>query len=168
VKIRTVYIEENKSSHFRAVRDSWRIYKLILGHFFKYTASSLLSSVVDEGLFLLLTWALSKPLSGFALKAVPVLVARVTSSLLNFYMNRKLVFKSNLSHGTSLRRYFILALAVALGQMVLTFVICTLFRIQEHQLVAQGIVYAVVMTILFAFSFLAQQRWVFACKKAED
>lgn len=34
VKIRTVYIEENKSSHFHVVRDSWRIYKLILAHFF--------------------------------------------------------------------------------------------------------------------------------------
>lgn len=35
VKIRTVYIEENKSSHFRVLRDSWRIYKLILAHFFR-------------------------------------------------------------------------------------------------------------------------------------
>ena len=34
VKIRTVYIEENKSSHFRVIRDSWKIYKLILAHFF--------------------------------------------------------------------------------------------------------------------------------------
>lgn len=34
VKIRTVYIEENKSSHFHWFRDSWRIYKLILAHFF--------------------------------------------------------------------------------------------------------------------------------------
>ena len=34
VKIRTVYIEENKSSHFRVIHDSWRIYKLILAHFF--------------------------------------------------------------------------------------------------------------------------------------
>ena len=165
VKIRTVYIEENKSSHFRAIRDSWRIYKLILAHFFKYTASSLLSSVVDEGLFLLLTWALAKPLSGFALKAVPVVVARVVSSLLNFYMNHKLVFRSKVSHGTSLGRYFILAVGIAIGQMVLTYGICTLFHIQEHQLAAQGIVYAVVMSLLFAVSFLAQQRWVFAEKK---
>ena len=50
VKIRTVYIEENKSSHFRVVRDSWRIYKLILGHFFKYTFSSVLSAVVELAL----------------------------------------------------------------------------------------------------------------------
>ena len=167
VKIRTVYIEENKSSHFRAVRDSWRIYKLILAHFFKYTASSLLSSVVDEGLFLLLTWALAKPLSGFALKAVPVLVARIVSSLLNFYMNHRLVFRSRVSKTTSLGRYFVLALGVALGQMLLTYGACTLLKIQEHQLAAQGIVYAAVMMVLFTFSFLAQQRWVFAHKKAD-
>ena len=125
VKIRTVYIEENKSSHFRAVRDSWRIYKLILAHFFKFAASSLLSSVVDEGLFLLLTWALTGVLTGFAFKAVPVLVARVLSSLLNFYMNKQLVFKSKLSHGTSLWRYFLLAVGIGLGQMLLTYGVCT-------------------------------------------
>ena len=34
VKIRTVYIEENQSSHFRVIRDSWKIYKLILAYFF--------------------------------------------------------------------------------------------------------------------------------------
>ena len=162
VKIRTVYIEENKSSHFRAVRDSWRIYKLILAHFFKFTASSLFSALVDEGLFLLLTWALAKPLSGFALKAVPVLVARVISSLVNFYTNRQLVFKSKMSQGTSLRRYCILAVGIALGQMLLTYGICTLLQIQEHQLGAQGIVYALVMTVLFFVSFGFQQRWVFA------
>ena len=54
VKIRTVYIEENKSSHFRVIHDSWRIYKLILAHFFRYTISSLISAVVDTASFSLL------------------------------------------------------------------------------------------------------------------
>ena len=165
VKILTVYIEENKSSHFRAVRDSWRIYRLILAHFFKYTASSLVSALVDEGLFLLLTWALAKPLSGFALKAVPVAAARVVSSLLNYYLNHKLVFRSRVAKTTSLGRYSLLAVGICLGQMVLTHGICLLFRIGEQQLVAQGVVYALVMTLLFGVSFLAQQRWVFANKK---
>ena len=44
VKIETVYIEENKSSHFRVVRDSIRIYALIL----KYLVSSVGSAVLDE------------------------------------------------------------------------------------------------------------------------
>lgn len=166
VKIRTLYLEENKSSHFRAVRDSWRIYKLILAHFFRFTASSLFSALVDEGLFLLLTWALTGVLTGFALKAVPVLGARVISSLCNFYLNKRLVFQSSMAAGTSLRRYFLLAVAVGLGQMLLTFGVCTLFQIQDHQLFAQGIVYAAVMAVLFMVSFVTQQRWVFATKRA--
>ena len=49
VKIRTVYIEENASSHFHPIRDSWRIYKLILAHFFRYTLRSITSAIVDTG-----------------------------------------------------------------------------------------------------------------------
>jgi len=89
VKIRTVYIEENKSSHFRVIHDSWRIYKLILAHFFRYTLSSLASAVVDTLGYSLLSWVL--PLSGFALTAAAGVIARVVSSLLNFFMNQRLV-----------------------------------------------------------------------------
>ena len=35
VTIETVYLEENKSSHFHPFRDSWRIYSLIFGSLFK-------------------------------------------------------------------------------------------------------------------------------------
>lgn len=47
VKIRTIYLDDNRGSHFHTVRDSWRIYKLILARFFRYTLSSLLCAVVD-------------------------------------------------------------------------------------------------------------------------
>ena len=68
-KIRTVYIEENKSSHFRTFVDSWRIYKLILAHFFRYTVNSIVCAAVDTGLFTLFTALLKKTLEGFALTA---------------------------------------------------------------------------------------------------
>ena len=63
-KIRTVYIEENKSSHFRTFVDSWRIYKLILAHFFRYTVNSIVCAAVDTGLFTLFTALLKKALEG--------------------------------------------------------------------------------------------------------
>ena len=85
VKIRTVYIEENKSSHFRVIHDSWRIYKLILAHFFRYTVSSLVSAVVDTGAYAFLSWLLRSTLNGFALTAAAGVIARVVSSLLNFF-----------------------------------------------------------------------------------
>ena len=164
VKIRTVYIEENKSSHFHPIRDSWRIYKLILSHFFKYTASSLFSSVLDTGLYVLLAWALHGLLNDPWLTIFSVAVARVVSSLANFFMNQKLVFNSKLATGKSLVRYFVLAIVIFIAQLVLTYGVYLLFAIQETQIITRGIVYVAVMTALFFVSFLAQQRWVFSNK----
>lgn len=166
VKIRTVYIEENKSSHFRAVRDSWRIYKLILNHFFKYTASSLISSVIDEGIFLLMTYSLQHVLRGIALTAVPVVTARVISSWINFLINQKVVFQSEGATARKAFRYFITAIPLLLAQLLLTYGVYSLFHISEHQVLLRGVIYAIVMTVLFFLNFFVQQKWVFKNKKA--
>ena len=167
VKIRTVYIEENKSSHFRAVRDSWRIYKLILAYFFKYTLSSLLSAAVDEGLFTLLSWLLGGCLSGLALTAVPTVTARAASSLLNFFMNKKVVFHSQASTGKALLRYYALAVPILLLQLGLTHGLYLLFSIDAGRVGLRALIYGTVMAALFLLSYLAQQRWVFAASEKE-
>ena len=168
IKIRTVYIEENKSSHFRMFRDSWRIYKLILAHFFKFTISSLLSSVVDEGVFLLLSASLYGVLDGLALDAVSIVVARVISSILNFYMNMKLVFHSREKTGKALFKYISLAVPQLAAQLLLTHGIIVLFGVGEHETWIRGIIYAAVMTALFFASFAIQQRWVFTAKNKKE
>lgn len=167
VKIRTVYIEENKSSHFRAVRDSWRIYKLILAHFFRYTLSSLLSAVVDEGLFTLLSWLLQNSLTGLLLTAVPTVAARVVSSLLNFFLNKKVVFHSQVGTGKAMLRYYALAVPMLLAQLGLTHGVYLLFSISGSQTVLRAVIYAIVMVVLYFASFMIQQRWVFAGRKKE-
>jgi len=161
VKIRTVYIEENKSSHFRAVRDSWRIYKLILAHFFRYTFSSLASALIDEGLFTVLSWILAGTLSGMALTAVPAAIARLASSLFNFSVNKKVVFHNNGSTGRALLRYYCLAVPTAIAQILLTHRVYLLFGIPAGKTFLRALIYAVVMTVLFIVTFLIQQRWVF-------
>ena len=165
VKIRTVYIEENKSSHFRAVRDSWRIYKLILRHFFLYGISSVLSAIVDAGLFTLLTNLLSGVLTGSLLTFIPTAIARIISSLMNFYMNKKVVFNSSMSTGKAMLRYFMLAVPQAIVQMLLTDGLIYVLRITPEQTFIRFLIYGFVMCFLFIFSFLIQQRWVFAGKK---
>lgn len=167
VKIRTVYIEENKSSHFRAVRDSWRIYKLILAHFFRYTLSSLASALVDEGLFTLLSWLLRNSLTGLLLTAVPTVAARVVSSLLNFFLNKKVVFHSHVSTGKAMLRYYALAIPQLLAQLGLTHGAYLLFSIGSKQTILRAVIYAIVMVALYFASFVIQQRWVFAGRKKE-
>ena len=98
VEIRTVYIEENKSSHFHAIKDSWRIYKLILKHFFRYTLSSFACACVDTGAFALLDHVLAGA-SALVQGTVPYVGARIVSSLLNFFLNQKLVFESEVKTG---------------------------------------------------------------------
>ena len=165
VKIRTVYIEENKSSHFRAVRDSWRIYKLILAHFFRFTASSLLSSVIDEGLFVLLTWLLESSLSGLLLTAIPTVTARFLSSIVNFYMNQRIVFRTNAPTGKAMAKYFALAVPQLIAQLLITHGCYVLLGVGPEETLLRAVIYALVMVLLFIASFMIQQRWVFAPEK---
>ncbi len=168
VKIRTVYIEENKSSHFRVIHDSWRIYKLILAHFFRYTASSLISALVDTGMYSLLSWSLRGLLSGFSLTAAAGVGARVVSSLLNFFMNKQLVFQTNVSVGRAMVRYYCLALPQMGAQVLLTQGLYTLLGIGDSAGLLRTVLYALVMTVLYFLSYMIQQRWVFAAQNSKS
>ena len=167
VKIRTVYIEENKSSHFRIVHDSWRIYKLILAHFFRYTLSSIASAVVDTGAYSLLSKALSGALTGLSLTAAAGVIARVISSLLNFFLNKKVVFRTECSTGRAMLRYYALALPQMAAQVLLTQGVYALFGISDSATGLRTLLYAVVMTVLYFVSYMIQQRWVFAPQKTK-
>ena len=168
VKIRTVYIEENKSSHFRVIHDSWRIYKLILAHFFRYTLSSLVSAVVDTAAFSLFSWFFGKFLSGLTLTAAAGILARVISSLLNFFMNQKMVFKTNVDTKKAMLRYYCLALPQMAAQVLLTQGVYALFGIPDSANFLRTVIYAVVMTALYFLSYVIQQRWVFAPQKSKQ
>ena len=51
--IETVYENNNEGSHFRAFRDSARIYRVIFSGFFRFVGTSMVSFLVDYGLYLL-------------------------------------------------------------------------------------------------------------------
>jgi len=167
VKIRTVYIEENKSSHFRVIHDSWRIYKLILAHFFRYTISSLVSAVVDTAAFSLLGSLFSHFLTGFSLTAAAGVLSRVISSLLNFFMNKKLVFKTHVDTKKAMLRYYCLALPQMAVQVLLTQGVYYLLHISDRANTLRTLIYAIVMVVLYFISYMIQQRWVFAPRKSE-
>jgi len=167
VKIRTVYIEENKSSHFRTFTDSWRIYKLILAHFFRYTVSSLISAVVDTVAYSLLTAIFRGLISGFGLTAVAGVGARVISSLLNFFMNQKLVFRTHVDTRKAMLKYYTLALPQMAAQVLLTQGVYALLGIADSATGLRTLWYAIVMTVLYFLSYMIQQRWVFAPQKTK-
>ena len=72
VEIATVYLNDNRSSHFSTIKDSYRIYKEII----RFASSSLTSFLVDYGLYCLLFM-----ISGAMV--VSSILARMVSASLN-------------------------------------------------------------------------------------
>lgn len=102
VPIRTVYEPHNPTTHFDTVRDSFRVYRVLLGMLPAFVFVSLSSFVVDYLLFAL--FSLGAGLSA----VVSTVAARVISATFNYTFNRLAAFRVRGTEYTPLR-YFALA-----------------------------------------------------------
>lgn len=159
--IETVYIEENKTSHFHPVRDSWRIYKLILAHFFKYTISALISllieTIIQSGIFHLikgLKW-------GYLTEILSFGPARIVSSIANYYLNKNFVFKDKSKGKATLIKYYILWIIQAIVTYGLDWII--IYKLFDTKsTVLYTIITLVIKAVIAIVSFRIQKDWVFA------
>ena len=164
IEIETIYEQENKGTHFHPIRDSWRIYKVILGSFIKFVGSSLVCFAADQLLFNLFRGWLF-PLLGVNLNVTLPLgikldntslanyTARLFSAVLNFRLNRDLVFKVKGKKGTGFR-YAVTAICI---------IILSTLGIKALGLIgmAPWLAKLIVDTILYFLSYRVQERWVF-------
>ncbi|OZB92735.1 bifunctional glycosyltransferase family 2/GtrA family protein [Paenibacillus sp. XY044] len=146
VPIDTVYLEKNKSSHFRPIADSARIYAPIL----KFCSSSVLSA----GLDFLLLFALQM-VTGSLL--VAVVGSRLCSAIFNYAMNRRYVFVKRDAPRLieSAPKYFALVVLI----LVLNYGLMVLF----HEILGIPLFIAKLLTegFLFVFSYWCQRKFVF-------
>ena len=164
VTIETIYENGNEGTHFHPIRDSWRIYKVILGSFIKFMGVSLFCFVVDWLLFnLLKMWII--PLAGINLNlSLPLGVcldntslanytSRLFSAILNFRLNKDLAFNVKKAKGAGLR-YAITAICI---------IVLSTLGIKGLGLIgiASWIAKPIVDTILYFVSYRVQQNWVF-------
>lgn len=150
VPIETVYINDNASSHFNTVKDSYRIYKEIV----KFCASSLIGFLVDMAVFsvmILLTRSLAVTVS------VPLsnIVARVFSASANFLINKKFVFKNNDGLLKTAVKYFSLAAAILCMNTVLLTLLVT------HVIGNEFVGKILVEVSMFIVSWLVQRFLIF-------
>lgn len=158
VPVKTVYIEENRSSHFNPVKDSLRIY-LVFG---KFLFSSLSSSVLDLLLFQMFCVMLQR--AAGSLKEIPYIVAatvcaRVISAIYNFLINYRVVFKSRAGVAATIGKYALLAVC----QMA-----CSAFLVNAlYGLIggAEVLVKMPVDILLFFISFAIQREFVYRAKE---
>lgn len=163
VSIRTIYIEENASSHFHPIRDSFKIYRVI----FRFLLSSGASSLLDLGVFFLLIFLFGLPFpctfasEGTAIFAA-TLGARLVSSFFNYKVNQKLVFASA-EKGTLLCYYILCGIQLCVSAACVS-VLSSLFTAGSF---LKTVLKAVVDAVLFFISFRIQKEWVFGRRKAD-
>lgn len=143
IPIATVYIEQNRSSHFDPIRDSMRIYFVLL----RFYTSSLVAAGIDFVVFSMAFAATKNVLLSF-------IVGRL-SSLVNFLMNREFVFHSNASISGALWRYY--ALVVVMGMLSFGSIRVLASGLHWNVYVAK----IIVETLLSLVSFSVQRTFVF-------
>ena len=142
--IAVVYIDDNESSHYDTLRDSLRVYKRII----KYIISSTSSALVDYLSFCLFTF-FGLPL------LVATYTARLISSLFNYTLNRKYVFKNDSHIGKTMFKYYILVVIVAFLSYFFTNVVHNYIGINVY------IAKAVVDMCLYVVTYNGQKYFVF-------
>lgn len=150
VTIQTVYLDDNKSSHFNALLDSFRIYKQI----FRFAVASSLSSLIDLAVFRLLFHFMD--LFGFQhVVLIATVIARAVSSLFNFFANRKAVFQQLGDLKKQLLSYYILALIIMFMSWWGV--------LQLSKIVSIDIIWIklLVDSVLFMLSFTVQKKLIF-------
>lgn len=156
IPIETVYENNNEGTHFNPFRDSFAIYKLLFGTFFKYVLSSLTSFLIDIAVF---QFALTLLKNGMDNKAksiiIATVIARIISSAYNYAINRALVFHSSSRKLASFVKYYILVVLQLSCSAGLVIVFYNILGIPET------VVKIVVDSLLFLASYQIQKRLIF-------
>lgn len=150
VPIKTIYIEENKTSHFNPLLDSLRIYRI----FSKFILSSTISFLIDIFLFSFFIFIFDK-LDDVLNIFLSTVFSRLISSFANYTINRKTVFKTTNEHKFTLVKYYILCVIQLLSSAFLVNVCFSFIRLPEV------IIKLAVDIVLFVISFQIQRGWVF-------
>lgn len=156
--IQTIYLDDNKSSHFNPIKDSIRIYSL----FFKYIVASLLSFVVDIVMFSIFV-KIFKNITYAMYIWIATVLARIISSYINFLINKNKVFKRKNSSKKetilSLIYYYLLVVINVIISSVCVNAIVKGFNWNETA------TKFLIDMILFVMNFIIQREFIFKRKK---
>ena len=145
VPIDTVYIDGNQHSHYNVFIDSVRIYALII----KYMLSSFVAGIVDYGIFALMHINFPNQLIG------SVVTARVASSMVNFIINKHIVFRKKGAVANAALRYYMLVIFIMMSSYGLIYLLSGPF--------GMNVFLSKIITDIFLslISFVVQREFVY-------
>lgn len=113
VVIQTIYIDNNKGSSFRVLRDSVRIYATMLRQLLSFLGSSAVAAAIDLAAFTVLQ--IFYP----GLLMVAVVASRAMSATANYFINRNLVFHSSCGAKCAIRYCALVVVMMILSYLII-------------------------------------------------
>ncbi len=158
VPIQTIYEAENGSTHFKAVRDSLKIIRILGADFVKFLSSSLVCFFLDIGLAWVLLDVIRPYMQGkdFLRIMITTAAARSISIAANYLLNKTVVFKDKKGLDHSLTRYLALCVCNILLSAGGVYILHGALGFHEKmaKILCDG--------GLFLLGYQIQQRWVFS------
>jgi Glycosyltransferases involved in cell wall biogenesis len=158
IPIRTLYFDNNSGTHFNTFRDAGRIFMCLVSGLLIYSFSSLVSGILDICTFFIFNSLLLTFLDVARRLLSSTVIARITSSLLNFYLNRKVFSAESEKLPGLLIRYYTLWFIQLLSSYGLVYAASIIFS--SHDTINK----LVIDMILGIFSYQVQLRWVYRNK----
>ena len=153
--IEVIYVDNNKGTHFRPIRDSLKIIGVIISQFLKYSLISLSSSILDIAAFTMLSAMLASVLPVEHI-IVSTFIARGISGAFNFLMNKRVVFSAgDQALLPGILKYILTAVLIA---SLSALFVNGLFLILHWN---KTLIKIIVDTLLFFVSYKLQQAFVF-------
>lgn len=160
VTIATIYINENKGSHFNALRDGLRIGARI----FKYAAGSIISFIIDWAVFILLMKLAFRNADSDLNYPLSFGLARVVSSVANYLYNRFAVFGGkNYERGATAKYFGLVVVVLLLGMLVQRLTASVPGGDFVH-----SVIKFVYDTVMFIANYVIQRDFVFKIKKRKS
>ena len=147
VPIETVYYDNNDATSFHAVFDAAKVFLPVLF----FAGSSFLCSIIDVLAFSVFLRYVFNADSSYNI-LFSTIIARVISSIMNFLINKRLVFRSK---SKSAVKYFSLVLI----QMILSGLAVSFFS--NIIALPSETIKIIIDIVLFFVSYYVQSRWIF-------
>ena len=128
------------------------------GSFWRYSVSSVICFLLDYGLFTLLNAVLLRDMADGGRELIATYGARVVSAVVNFLLNRNVVFMDTSDPRRAALRYTLLAVAQAAVSALLVYAIRILTQSSE---LMETVIKIPVDVGLFLASYQIQKKWVF-------
>lgn len=157
--IETVYDPDDYSSHYNAVKDSLKVAKVMAKYIAhssaaRYACSSVLSYIFDVAVY----YSLLK-LFGMAMKGTFQIIGNLSSSLLNFNLNKFWVFRTKGGYWREVLEYYCIAIPRSLIGTTFTLLIQNSLAAITPGLAT--LVKILVEAVMFVAVYFIQKKWVF-------